>query len=87
MNQDYQLQVEIVWSPNVSQPGFKGSAEAVSGENDVGKFDILPLHANFVSLIFNSLTVQTPEKKKLDYKFKRGVLEVSENKVNVFLGI
>jgi F0F1-type ATP synthase epsilon subunit len=66
---------------------FEGQAEAVSSKNRLGKFDILPFHTNFITLIFGSLTVHTPDKKEIKYKFKRGVLEVSENKVNVFLGL
>ena len=82
-----ELSVAIYWSPVTGQEGFQGSAAAISSENKVGKFDILPEHTNFISLIFNKLTIHTLDKKKLEYKFSRGVLEVSENQVRVFLGI
>jgi F0F1-type ATP synthase epsilon subunit len=83
-----ELKVAVYWPPSSLQVGFKGEAVGVSSENKMGKFDILPEHTNFITLIFNKLIVHTPEKKKkIEYTFKRGVLEVSENSVNVFLGI
>ena len=81
------IYVSIFWSPVTGQSGYQGKVAAVSSENKVGKFDILPGHTNFISLIFNKLTVHTLTKKKVDYAFKRGVLEVSENSVKVFLGL
>ena len=79
--------VNVYWSPVAGQEGYQGKAAAVSSENKVGKFDILPEHTNFITLIFNKLTIHTLDKKKLEYKFSRGVLEVSENQVRIFLGI
>ncbi len=81
------LEVNVFWLPIVKEVFYRGRAEAVSSQNQLGEFDILPKHTNFITLIFNSLSVITPEKKKLTYQFKRGVLEVAKNKVNVFLGI
>ncbi|OGY23255.1 MAG: hypothetical protein A2172_02690 [Candidatus Woykebacteria bacterium RBG_13_40_15] len=83
-----QLNVSVFWSPTIAQSGFSGEAAAVSSENKMGKFDILPEHTNFITLISNKLTIHTiDKKKKIEYSFKRGVLEVSENLVKVFLGI
>jgi F0F1-type ATP synthase epsilon subunit len=81
------LSLSVFWSPVTGQSGYQGKAAAVSSENKVGKFDILPGHTNFISLIFNKLTVQTLAKEKIEYNFKRGVLEVSEDQVKVFLGL
>jgi F0F1-type ATP synthase epsilon subunit len=67
--------------------GYRGPAAALSSENGLGSFDVLPGHTNFITLIFNKLTIFTQDKKKIEYKFKRGVLEVSDNLVRVFLGI
>lgn len=81
------LEVKVFCSPVIGKEPFKGKAEAVSSQNRLGKFDILPEHANFITLIFGNLTIYTPDKKKFTYQFERGVLEVSENKVNIFLGL
>jgi len=81
------LEVRIFCSPVIEKESFEGEAEAVSSQNRLGKFDILPEHTNFITLIFGALTIHTPDKKKFAYQFERGVLEVSENKVNIFLGL
>lgn len=81
------LEVKIFWLPIVKEVFYQGKAEAVSSQNRLGKFDILPGHTNFITLIFDNLLILAPEKKKVAYQFKRGVLETSENKVNIFLGL
>ncbi len=81
------IEVKIFCSSLVEEEPFRGKAEAISSQNRLGKFDILPKHTNFITLIFKSLTIHLPDKKKLTYRFERGVLQVSENKVNVFLGL
>jgi F0F1-type ATP synthase epsilon subunit len=81
------LEVKVFWLPIVKEIFYQGKAEAISSQNELGKFDILPKHTNFITLIFDSLSILTPDKKKTTYQFKRGVLEVAENKVNIFLGL
>lgn len=80
------LEVKVFWSPTINQPSFEEKVEAVSSKNRLGDFDILPGHANFISLIFERLILQLPE-KKITYHFDRGVLQVSENRVRIFLGL
>ena len=81
------LEVKVFCSPALKVENFVGLAEAVSSKNRLGNFDILPRHANFISLIFDELIIHTLDKRKIVYKFQRGVLETSENKVRIFLGI
>lgn len=81
------LTVNLFWSPSLKQEGFTGKALSVTTENQLGKFDILPQHANFVTQIFKSLTIVTIDKKEHSYKFERGVLEVSTDLVRIFIGI
>jgi len=81
------LEVEIFYSPSQKKKGFQGKALSVSSKNKLGKFDILPYHANFITLIFGFLTVQTLNNKKIEFRFKRGVLEVYENNVKAFLEV
>lgn len=84
---DRELFVEIFWSPFIGKIGYRGSAVAISSLNKVGKFDILPKHTNFISIISKRLTVHLLDKKTIDYEFRRGVIEVSDNLVKVFLGL
>ena len=86
-NSEEEIFVAIFWSPFIGKLGYRGSAVAISSVNKVGKFDILPAHTNFISLIFDKIIIHLADKTKLEYEFKRGVLEVSENLVKVFLGI
>ncbi len=81
------LEVSVFWLPIIKEVFYQGKANVVSSQNKLGKFDILPRHTNFISLIFDNLSILTPDKKKVTYQFKRGVLEVTENKINIFLGL
>lgn len=81
------LEVKLFWLPIIERVSYEGMALVVSSKNKLGEFDILPKHTNFITLIFDNLIILTPDKKKISYQFKRGVLEVSENKVNIFLGL
>ncbi len=81
------LNVKLFWLPIIKEISFQGKAKSVSSKNTLGDFDILPKHTNFITLIFEKLTIVTPDRQKITYQFKRGVLEVSKNKVNIFLGI
>ncbi|MBC7074215.1 hypothetical protein H5T58_02400 [Candidatus Parcubacteria bacterium] len=80
------LKVKIFWFPATREVFFEGDAVSVSSQNRLGNFDVLPRHANFITLIFNKLTVTLPDGKILNYEFKRGVLEVRKNEVKIFLG-
>lgn len=66
---------------------FNGKARSVSSVNTVGPFDVLPRHENFVSLVKDKVTIYDSSGKKLEYPIEHGLLEVSENKVRVFVGI
>lgn len=81
------LNVRVFWNPAAKKKNFEGEAEAVSSQNQLGKFDILPSHTNFITFIFKDLTIHLTNKEKISFQFERGVLEVSENKVNIFLGL
>lgn len=80
------LEVEVFWLPITKEVFFEGKAKSVSSENQLGKFDILPEHENFISLIFNELVIITDKGERLSYKFKKGVLKVAQNRVKIFLG-
>lgn len=66
---------------------YEGSAYAVSAVNNEGPFDILPHHANFLSILLpGSIEVNTG-KKKISINVTRGILRVSGNKVQIFANI
>ncbi|OGY25898.1 MAG: hypothetical protein A2Z24_02340 [Candidatus Woykebacteria bacterium RBG_16_44_10] len=82
-----ELFVAVFWPPFVGKIGYRGPVAAVSSVNKIGKFDVLPEHTNFISLVQKKLTLHLLDKKEIDYEFSRGVIEVSDNLVKVFLGI
>ena len=66
---------------------YEGEAYAVSAINNTGPFDILPHHANFLSILLPGNIEINTGKKKVSVNIKRGILRVSGNKVQIFLGV
>lgn len=63
-------------------------AYALSSYNEIGIFDVLPLHANFISLVRQKLTLhkgQGQENRDMEIGF--GLLRVFQNKVHIYLGL
>ena len=64
---------------------FEGQALALSSKNSSGKFDILPQHANFITLIENQpITVFLPEKKSLNFEFTVAIIYTAQNLVKIY---
>ena len=60
-------------------------AESVSSKNIQGNFDILPQHANFITLVENSpIVVRAQEQKPLAFKFPLAIIFTKENKVDIY---
>lgn len=66
---------------------FEGECMAVSSTNDIGPFDILVDHANFISIIKEKLTLHFSESSQKDFDVIGGVIRAKENMVEVYLGI
>lgn len=67
---------------------FEGEALSVSSKNSSGKFDILPEHANFLTLIENQpLTVIKQDKEKITLNLVAGVIYVESNQVHIYTDI
>ncbi len=60
---------------------------AVSSFNERGPFDILPLHENFISVIKDKIILHKKDGSAKEMAIERGVLKISENQVNIYLGI
>ena len=60
-------------------------ANSVSSKNPQGNFDILPQHANFITLIDNSpIVVRVTGRKPLVFKFPLAIILTRENKVDIY---
>ena len=66
---------------------FNGTAISITSTNEKGKFDILPYHANFITLIKDFVIIQQPDKKQITFPLTNGVIKVYEDKVNILIGI
>lgn len=64
---------------------FEGEALAVSSKNSVGKFDILPMHANFITIVENyPLVITKLDSSKLTFQVREAIIYNSDNKVSVY---
>jgi F0F1-type ATP synthase epsilon subunit len=67
---------------------WEGQATAVSSKNASGPFDILPMHANFISLVTNTpIKVLAKDGTTKDLKAKQAVVFVENNDVKIYLNI
>ncbi len=66
---------------------FNGKAISVTSLNKKGKFDILPYHINFITLITEYVIIQKEDKKQITFSLKTGVIKVHEDKVHILLGL
>ena len=65
---------------------YDGDITALSSFNDLGLFDILPEHENFISIIKNKIILYKNKSQK-EIKIETGVLKVKDNYVNIYLGL
>lgn len=66
---------------------WEGEAAALSSQNKVGVFDILPRHINFVSTVGKRLRIQKLDGKIEEISAESGLIHVYADKVTVFLGV
>ena len=66
---------------------FEGELFAVSSYNAAGKFDVLPDHTNFISMIQKEVVLRRADGNKDEIGVENGVMMVENNKVMVFLGV
>ncbi len=64
---------------------FSGDCFSLSSNNESGDFDILPQHANFISLIKNHIVINKGAKEEKKFIIGNGILIAKCNEVNVFL--
>lgn len=66
---------------------FEGHAVALSSFDSKGPFDILPYHANLVSIIREKVIIYETRDKKKEITLERGILKAFENHITILLGI
>ncbi len=66
---------------------FDGKAKAFTSQNAKGVFDVIGMHANFVSVINDSFVIHKTDGQKEELKIEEGIVRVHNNNVTVYLGI
>lgn len=66
---------------------FSGEAVAISSVNDVGPFDVLPRHENFISILAQKVVIFQDKNQKQEIQIEKGIVKARQNRVQIFLGI
>jgi F0F1-type ATP synthase epsilon subunit len=67
---------------------YNGQAASVSSVNSTGSFDVLPGHANFITILENApIRIKRPGKEDLTYKFPLAIMYTRENLVDIYTDI
>jgi len=66
---------------------FDGEVDRVSSFNEVGRFDVYPMHANFISIINQEISLYNNNKKIKELKIEQAIMKVKQDVVHIFLGI
>jgi F-type H+-transporting ATPase subunit epsilon len=73
----------------VSREGivYEGDVSSITSYNDLGVFDVLAQHANFISLVNTGLIIREAEEVEKEIKFDNALMKVNRNQVEVYVGI
>ncbi len=79
------LQVRIIAPKQII---FQGPALSVSSINSMGRFDILPFHANFISFIEkHPISIRNTDNKVLNFNFDFAIIYYAQNVVSIYTQI
>jgi F0F1-type ATP synthase epsilon subunit len=66
---------------------YEGPAKAVSGANSVGKFDVLPGHADLFSVMVPGEVIIETDKDPITFSINSGIITVRNDEVMLFVNI
>lgn len=66
---------------------YEGEAEAVTATNKVGKFDILPEHADFFSILTPGEIIIETSTNPVVFNVSNGIITVRDDEVMIFVNI
>lgn len=66
---------------------YDGEINYLTSFNDKGKFDVLPEHTNFISLVKERIVFREAGGDEREIPIKQAVLRVLDDEAKVFLGI
>lgn len=67
---------------------FTEQVKSISSENSLGRFDILPNHANFITIIEKvPITIRKLNNKEVNFNFPLAIVYTKDNQVNIYTEI
>jgi len=66
---------------------YQGKVDSISSYNENGLFDVLALHANFISLIYKKLIIRVTETDIREMQIGNALLRNKEGSLEIYLGI
>ncbi len=76
----------VIYSPSYKRHlAYSGKVKSLSAKNSEGNFDILPLHENFVSIIWGPVVIVDEGGKRNEINIEKALVEASNNIVKVFV--
>jgi hypothetical protein len=66
---------------------FNGEVDRISSFNEIGRFDIYPMHANFISIIRQEINLFLDKQLIKTIKIEQAVLKIKQDVAHIFLGI
>ena len=66
---------------------YEGTAETVSATNKVGRFDVLPGHADFFSILSPGEVVIGTTSDPVSFMITNGIITVRDNEVLLFVNM
>jgi F0F1-type ATP synthase epsilon subunit len=66
---------------------YDGEVSSITSYNELGVFDVLAQHANFISLINKGLTIRDAGNKVREIKFDNALMKVYKNNVEIYVGV
>ena len=66
---------------------FDGKVDSVTSFNEKGKFDILAMHANFISLVYKKLTIRLSDSDVREMDIGTALLRNKSGNLEIYLGI
>jgi F0F1-type ATP synthase epsilon subunit len=66
---------------------FEGEVDRISSFNEVGRFDVYPMHANFISIIRQEINLFQNKQLVKTIKIEQAILKVKQDIAHIFLGI
>ncbi len=66
---------------------YEGQIDRISSFNEVGRFDVLHTHANFISILHQEISLYERNQKIKQFDIEQAVMKVKNDVVHIFLGV